>query len=210
VTSSLQGPKRQPYQPPGVVVDTGPLLCLGWATELRGHLRRCSTHGEWVSAVQAELARHISRPGPRGELAVAARRHNAAWLGTPRGFQPEDPDVAAVLATMHQLAGQKSASGRQEKSAGPREHLGEAESIVHARQQGLTVLTHDRDAGKVARSYSVPELTIVDVARGFVADGSAAPQHLFDELRRLMRAGIDVGEHLNGVLDLAPGSRRRR
>lgn len=190
------------------VADTGPLLCLGGAKELRAiFVRRAHGKTHWVRAVCDELLRHSRGSAPLARVAKIYSGRSVGWLTQVVEFTVEDEDdLRPIKERLNQLAEQKAFRKGRVPSAHPKANLGEAQSILHACRNSHILLAHDDDARRVARENRVPAATLVDLARHLVAEGASA-RKLATEFMSLRRDGIDTGEFVNGPLDLAP---RRR
>lgn len=195
--------------PPGHVLDSGPLLCLGGAPRLLQHYKaRWAANTAWVEAVRDEMVRHARRDDGVGDAARRYQGTGSRWLGEPAAFSPGDVAVKGVLAEVRRLA---AAGGRDgARHAGGKADLGEAQSIVHAGRERMVFLSSDDIARRVSRRCRVRAGTIVDLARVVVADDRSQAKPLSGELLALKRQGIDIGDRVNGHLDLHPSSVDRR
>jgi predicted nucleic acid-binding protein len=95
------------------------------------------------------------------------------WLGDPL-------DTFAVVAIEHmrQRLGGGGSSNRR--------HLGEATSIVLAKQKAWTLATDDRDAGRLARSEGVAVVTTPMILRACSGSGAISPEDASEFLRNLV------------------------
>lgn len=196
-----------PLSQPEYVFDTGPLLCLGLSRSLRASvINRHYGRAHWVQAVREELLRQANGNGYRARAAQAASGRSSSWLIQCVQFSAADEaDLQSIGARLRHLAARRiNSSG----STHPQAHLGEAQSILHARRRGYGLVAHDRDAQNVAREHQIRACTIVTMARQLVADNGARPQDLASELLTLQQNGIDTGERIQGPLDLTPRPRR--
>lgn len=192
------------------VLDTGPLLCLGAGKPfMTAFLQRCYGRTHWVGAVRDELARQARGSGPLQRAASRYSGRGASWLPSPVDLSgPESAaEVAGVLAEVQRC----SSVAPQNRKRGMNPDLGEAQSIVHAERTANVLMSHDNAALRVARARRVRAVTLVDLARRLVAEGSHKPAPLVAEFQKLRQTGLDIGGVVNGVLDLAPtGARPHR
>lgn len=198
------------------VTDSGPLLCLG-AFPLLLRIMKARAHGKthWVRAVREEISRQAAETtSARGAAARTYDGRGAAWLTPIVEFGPSDEaDLAPVKDRLAMLAATKAAKnakryGKPAQEKHPLADLGEAQSIVHAKRSGHTLLCHDMAANTVAREQGIPSATVVDLAQQLVAEGQR-PRQLADGLMLLQRMGIDTGRDVSGPLDLVPRPPRR-
>ncbi len=189
------------------VLDTGPMLCLGgFPMMLRLVKHRSHGKAHWVEAVRAEVVRHGLKAGPLGAAARTFQGNGANWLTPPAVFSDADnTDLDPVRARLEVLAREKAESRRSDSIArrDSRADLGEAQSILHAKRNGHTVLTNDDGANIVAGENNLSVATIVDLARQLVAERNSA-RELARGLMKLQADGIDTGEHIAGPLALIP------
>lgn len=106
--------------------------------------------------VQDEIVRGL------GETPSLSDLLSAPWLGEPvRSFAVDE-----IERMRRRLGG-----GLRD-----RRHLGEAASIVVAREHGWTLACDDRDAVAVARSEGVPVVTTVAILQACVRDSVVTPE----------------------------------
>jgi hypothetical protein len=193
------------------VTDTGPLLCLGGSKVLRDIFKaRCHGKAHWVQAVRDELAHKARGYGAVAKAAEIYGGRSATWLTATIVFAPADQsELQPIWQRLQDLEKEKATRQGRAPREDPGANLGEAQSILHARRQGHTLLAHDGDARRVAREHSVPNATIVDLAQQLVAEGNKA-RPLANELLGLQASGIDTGRHITGPLDLRPSQLQRR
>ena len=199
-----------PANQPHLVFDTGPLLCLGGSRELRAAVvPRYRHNAHWVDAVLNELRNLASRPGHIGIAAGAASGTHSTWLPRPVSFSQGDAtDLTQIIDRLHNLADIKNAQRGKAISRRGNTHLGEAQSILHARRYAYHLVSHDEDAKRVAVENNVQPLTIVTLARTLVADRASA-KLLAGSLITLSTRNIDIGETVRGELDLMPPRKPR-
>lgn len=190
------------------VLDAGPLLCIGGFKYLRDIVTaRCHGKAHWVEAVRAELLHRSVGTDRRAHAARSYNGRGAAWLTAVVTFTTVDEhDLNPIKGRLKALGDAKARRKRRPPQTDPRANLGEAQSILLARRHSHTLLAHDGDARTVSKEHGVASVTLVDLARRLVAEGSSAKQ-LASGFLTLQRDGIDTGEHITGQLDLAP---RRR
>jgi hypothetical protein len=188
------------------VADTGPLLCLGGSKILRDlYKAHCYGKTHWVEAVRAELANQSRGIGPRAQAAKTYDGRGASWLPVPISFTTQDDqDITPIRDRLKVLGEAKAKVRGQTTQSSDGAHLGEAQSILHARRHGHTLLSHDDDARGVAGEHAVPAATLVDLGRHFVSERVATPKQLSNEFLTLRADGIDIGEPISGPLDLRP------
>ncbi|MFD6635779.1 hypothetical protein ACFWDN_08150 [Micromonospora chalcea] len=156
--------------------------------------------------MKEELARHAKGRDAKGRAAQYYDGLAARWLISARAVDSADrPRVDALLGRLQQLEQEKAPRGFRPRTD-QRANLGEAESILHAWQQGYVLLAHDLDAKRVAREVGVPATTVVDLAKWLIANG-ANVHELGSSLLDLQAADIDTGRWINGVMDLVPRQR---
>lgn len=140
---------------------------------------RYAGHAHWCAEVQHEILLGI--PGYPSLGAVVG----GTWLGEPI----HSPAVDRI-ERMRQRLGGASADDR---------HLGEAATIVVARDNGWIVATDDFDATRVARSEGLRTLATPRVLQALVRDGEISADAAVDLLdtmievhhRRLPKLAVD-------------------
>ncbi|RII94877.1 hypothetical protein [Clavibacter californiensis] len=192
-------------------MDTGPLFCLGASTLIAelydSHYRDDAVV---VAAVKHEVQRNAERRVPPGDparkgfvtqAAKASQRRYALLLAraVPRP-EPTPQALTDIEAHLLQLALNKSRNGRVHPDA----NRGEAESLYEAEFHGTTLIANEDDAVRVAKARrNAPVENFVDVVRRLRHERhTVSPQQLVNELTRLTRQGIDIGDTVTGVTDL--------
>lgn len=122
MTPSVVAPAPQP-----LVIDSGPMLCMGGAQELRSAViaawygRAC-----WVQAVRTELVRLANGHDFVAKAAQAVTGTKNQWLGTPVSFgtadEPELVSVRARVVALDRIARRRRG---QSENVGPGHHTGE-------------------------------------------------------------------------------------
>lgn len=187
------------------VADTGPLLCLGASKYLRSVFRgRCHGKTHWVAAVRAELLNQARGTDARARAARAYTGLGASWLTAVVTFSTADgSELSAIKSRLEQLAKDKERHSGRRALTHPLAHLGETQSILHARRNTYTLLAHDNDARRVAREHGVPAATLIAFAQRLVSEGEPV-KRLADEFQTLRADGINLGGPFTGPLDLMP------
>jgi hypothetical protein len=187
------------------VADTGPLLCLGGSKKLRDIFRhRCYGKTHWVEAVREELLHQARGKDARARAAQAYTGLAAAWLPAVVTFSAaDDSELVVIKDRLEQLAKEKELRTGRAASTHQLAHLGETQSILHARRHKHTLLAHDDDARKVASEHGISTATLIALAQRLVREGHSAKE-LADEFQALKLDNIDLGAPFMGPLDLTP------
>lgn len=143
-----------------MVFDASPLLTFGCSDK---HALYCvgqiyGAAARWAAAVRDEVRYRRSQSG----WECAQQALNAAWLPAP-----DDLDAPHDLVEIEGLRQRFVRAGD-----GPRQHLGEAASIVLARRLQLPVALDDSDARTYARQVEkLTVVTSVDILREMLGRG---------------------------------------
>ncbi|MEU7822483.1 hypothetical protein [Catellatospora sp. NPDC049133] len=204
--TSIASPNASTLGPEVVyVADTGPLLCLGGSKKLRDVFKqRCYGKAHWVVAVREELLHQARGKDARARAAQAYTGKAAAWLPAAITFSDADEsELVVIKERLEELAKEKEIRTGRAASTHQLAHLGETQSILHARRHKHTLLAHDNDARKVASEHGIPTATMIALAQRLVREGHSAKE-LANEFQALKLDNIDLGAPFMGPLDLTP------
>jgi len=137
------------------IFDSSPLSAFARAGRLDLLAGRYADRAMWTVEVRAEIARGSKAYPPlRGVLA-------ARWLGDP--VRLTDPaDLQEIQRIRWALGG---------KSSRPRQHLGEASTIVLARREDAVAVLDDRDARRLARALGLHFIGTLGIIRAITREG---------------------------------------
>jgi hypothetical protein len=144
---------------PPVVFDANVLL--NFATDVHAFYllrQRFEGRGTWAFAVREEIVRLANRLPPQPQANLAMRF--SEWLGTPHRIEEEE-ELQKVEALRLRIA---------RDGDHPREHLGEAASIVLAHRLGGILATDDSGAKVLAKEESVLFASTPKILYGMVRD----------------------------------------
>ena len=144
---------------PPVIFDANSLF--NFATDVHALYllrQRYEGRGAWAFAVREEIVRLGSRVPPQPQATVVMR--NSEWLGTPHRIEDEG-ELQKVEALRLRIA---------RDGDHPRQHLGEAASIVLAQRLGGLLATDDGGAKALAKDESVLFASTPKILYGMVRD----------------------------------------